>query len=108
MKIVTLEDKDPWEIVPYQFDLSRNTAFSVNGDVIASLAFGIYTQGDDPSNPTLITAMVYATSWSGNVIQCDTGSGTDTVGTYILRGRVTCVSGRRYEAWGKFKVKEEA
>ena len=106
-KITHLEDKFVWEIVPYQLDLSRNTAFLTNGDVISDVAFGIYAKGDDPETPTLLTTMVYATSYSGAVIQCDVGSGTDTVGTYILRGRATCVSGRRYEAFGQFKVVEE-
>lgn len=98
-----LRDKQRWEIVPYQFDFKK---VFPTGETISSIAFGIYLDGEDPSAPTLIPTMVYATSFSGTVVQCDTGSGNDGIGDYVLRARVTCVSGRRYESEGLFTVTE--
>ena len=105
LSIITLEPKQPYEIVPYTFDFSRFPSIA-QGDSISSVAFGIYDSTDAPSSPTLITAMVYATSYTDETATCDVGSGSDTEGAYILRCRITCASGRRFEQEGIFEVKE--
>jgi hypothetical protein len=105
MEIYTFEPKQPWEIVPYTFDFSRFPAIA-NGDYISSVAFGIYKSTDSPSSPTLITSMVYATAYDNTSVTCETGSGGDIEGTYMLRARVTTASGLRYEQQAIFTVKE--
>jgi len=105
--IVALEDKEPYEIVAYQFDLSKNTAFQgTNAETISSVAFMVYLDSEEPESATAITAMVGDSSFSGTVIQSNIGSGDDDEGTYILRARIVCSSGRRYEEQGRFKVVE--
>lgn len=106
LKITDLEPKQPWEIVPYQLDLRKNSAFTENAETISGVGFAIYVSTDDPVTFTdLASTMQYAASYSGTIIQCDTQSG-DSGLAYILRGRVTCTSGRRYEVQGRFTVKE--
>lgn len=105
LSIISLEPKQPWEIVPYTFDFSRFPSIA-NGDSISSVAFGIYDSEDPPASPTLITAMVYATAYDNTTVTCDVGSGSDTEGTYIIRARATCASGRRFEQEGIFEVHE--
>jgi hypothetical protein len=104
MQIVTLESKQPYEIVAYKFDFSR---WITTLDPITQVAFGIYLKTDDPGNPTLIVPMIYGTGFTATTATCAVGSGNDTAGTYVCRARVTCgASGLRFEQEGVFVVKE--
>jgi hypothetical protein len=108
--ILNLPDKEPWEIVGYRFDWSKYNVISDATDTIASIAFVVYADGDNAESPTALTAMVYATDFSATAFwsQCDVGQTAvnDTEGTYVLRARITCTSGRRYEEQARFRVKE--
>jgi len=104
MQKVTLEPKQPYEIVAYKFYFDR---WITSADPITQIAYGIYLNTDDPSNPTLIVPMIYATGFTGTTSTCAVGSGNDTAGTYVCRARVTCgASGLRFEQEGVFTVKE--
>ena len=108
--VLTLPDKEPWEIVGYRFDWSKYNVIADATDTISTVAFAVYADGDNAETPTSLTAMIYATDFSASGFwsQCDVGQTAvnDTVGTYILRARITCTSGRRYEEQAKFRVKE--
>lgn len=108
LKLVELEEKDADEIIPYAFNLKKYTAFSGTGaEVIASVAWAVALSTDDAASYTDIPSMRYASSYSNTtkVVQCDIQGGTEGK-AYILRGVVTCSSGRKYLVAGKFKVKE--
>jgi len=103
LQIITLENKQPWEIVPYVFDFSK---WVQSTDPISACAFGIYVYPGNPVSPTLIPTMVYATDFGDTWISCDVGSGTDTEATYVIRARATTTAGRRFEQEGIFEVAE--
>ena len=105
MEIMTFESKQPWEIVPYTLDWTHIAAVAA-GDYITSVAFAVYLSTDDPSSPTPITAMVYATAYSNTTTTCWVGSQADAEGTYILRTRAQYASGMRLEQEGIFVCKE--
>jgi hypothetical protein len=106
LTVITLEPKQPWEMVPYTIDFSRLSPFSAGVDAINSAAFSIYAI-TDTSFLTNLTAMVGPISYTNTTATCRVGSGSDTAGTYILRCRVTCATtGDQYEQECHFTVSQ--
>ena len=106
LKVSTLAEKQPAEILPFSLDLSNISTFGDGTEAVASVAWSIYNDSDLPGSFTdLASTMVAANSFSGNIITCRVQSGTDGE-TYILRALVTCSSGNIYEVEGRFRVRE--
>ena len=106
LQILTLEPKQPREIVPYTFDWSKFPAIA-QGDSITAVSYVVYLSTDNPASYSAITAMVAVTYFTATTTTCDVGSGTDTEGTYVLRAFITCgATGRKYEQEGVFEVQE--
>jgi hypothetical protein len=105
LQTVQLEPKQPWEIVSYVFNLSKSVPST---EVFSSVAFVCYNDADNPASFTdLSSAMIAAVSYdtSARTVTAQTQAGTDGE-TYILRYRLQCSSGDRYEGEGRFKVTE--
>ena len=106
LTIIDLEEKHPVEIVEYQFDLSKNSAFASGADVLDSQA-AWYVYDTDDLDTNLSATMVYAYDYDAatNIIKCTVQIGT-TGKTYYLVGVVTVTSsGRKYLVIGRFRVK---
>jgi hypothetical protein len=108
MTVTPLADKQPREILPYTLDLSPINTFGDGTETIASVAWTIYDDSDDPASSTdLASTMIPSStdSFSGATITNYVQLGTDGH-SYILRALVTCSSGSVYEVEGRIKVKE--
>jgi hypothetical protein len=106
LTVITLEPKQPWEMVPYTIDFSRLSPFSAGVDKINNAAFAIFSSLDT-SFLTDLTAMVGPISYTDTTATCRVGSGNDTAGTYILRCRVTCATtADQYEQECHFTVSQ--
>ena len=105
MEIVDLEEKHPSEIVEYQFDLAKISAFGSNADILdQNAAWYVYDTDDLTTN--LASTMVYGYDYNGaqDIIKCTVQAGTSGK-TYYLVGKATIVaSGRVYLVIGKFYV----
>jgi hypothetical protein len=108
IKVATLEEKQPAEILSYTLDLSPINVFGDGTETISSLAWTIYDDADDPATATDLSAtMIVAgkSSFTGYYITNQVKLGTAGK-SYILRCLVTCSSGTVYEVEGRIKVKE--
>jgi hypothetical protein len=106
LSVSTLPEKQPSEIVPFSIDLANISTFGDGTETIASVAWSIYNDTDEPGSFTdLSGTMKYGESFTGIVITCQVQGGVDGQ-TYILRALVTCSSGDIYEVDGRFRVKE--
>ena len=108
LKVTPLEDKQPNEKLPYTLDLSPINTFGDGTETIASVAWIIYDDNDDPASAVDLSSTMIpssADSFSGTSITNYVQSGTSGH-SYILRALVTCSSGSVYEVEGRIKVKE--
>ncbi len=103
MPLVQLPDKKTWETVPYQLDFGKNSQFKSNKEAIASKFYAIFKIDDTDEVSDYSGTMVYATSNTTTIVQCDT-TGGEVGATYVWRARVICDSGRRYEECGYFTI----
>lgn len=106
VQIIELEEKHPSEVVEYQLDLSKNTAFSSGSDTLdQDAAWYIYDEEDKSTNlaATMIEAYDYVAA--SDIIKCTVKLGTNAK-TYLLVGIATIsASSRAYIVIGRFKVR---
>ena len=102
--IVVFPDIQPWEKLPYVFDV---TDAIPQTETIDSVAFAIYNEDDDDSSPTdLASTMLRASDFTTpTLIEADVQAATKNI-TYRIRGRITCSSGNGYEVEGRFRCVE--
>lgn len=103
--VASLPDKTPYEIVGYVFNMSKYVPV---GETFSTHTYAIYDEALDPNELSDLQAtMFYAKDFSNTArtVECDIQAGTDAH-TYILKGRVVCTSGLRYEFKGRFHVRE--
>ena len=102
---VIFPDKQPYEIVAYPFDAKK---FVPKNETFESHAYAIYVSTDDPVTFTdLAPTMFFAKDFDNTkrILEVSIQAGDDGR-DYIVRGRLQCVSGHRYEYEGFFRVRE--
>ena len=95
--------KQPYECIPYTV---KTRQFMAKGEEIGGVAARVYVKGDDPE-VTYEAAMLYQTAYSNKTgkVQIWATGGTDGI-TYVIRVRIQCLSGSRYEVEIEFDVEE--
>jgi len=101
---VDLPDKYPDEIVSYTLSALPISTIAQGLDYISAAVFSVYLESD--------ATMASLPGWIGSAATFTpisataplVGTGSDSLGTYILKASVTCPSGRVYVLKGRFSV----
>lgn len=106
LQVIDLEEKHPSEIVEYQFDLSKISAFGSNADTLDQNATW-YVYDVDDTTTNLASTMVYAYDYSAanDIIKCTVQAGTSGKYYYLVGAATIAATGRKYVVIGKFYVR---
>lgn len=99
---VDLPPKQPYDTVPYQLDFSDLVESTDSIETVDEVL--VYLASDDPEDPTDIPAMHQESASSSGAVAQQFVEGGTTATWYVLRFRVTFVSGMKLEREGRFYV----
>ena len=106
---VTLPELEKGEIAAFRLNLAKWTMFADSLETLASVVFEIYLASEADDSYTPIPTMLYdaGSVTSNSMVQCNVTTDVaaavkDT--SYVIKAVMTCSSGHKYIAKGKFKV----